>query len=191
MNTIRGFSLVEVLVALAILSFGMLGIAALQITSVRANQGAYLRSQATMIANDLAERMYTNRLGTMRTLYDGLDFTAGNACTAPAKACSAQQGSAGVACDAAEMATYDRYVVTCGLPDGSGNVLGGVDDLLPLGRIQIECPVQPAAAPETVCLPSPNSTTTRRIRVTWVEKEQNAAGRANDATQTVTMIVRP
>lgn len=187
----RGFSLIEVLVALAIMSFGMLGIAALQVTGVRANQGAYLRSQATLIANDLAERMYANRAGTMRTLYDGLNFTAGNACAAPARICSDQSGSAGVACNAAEMATYDRYVITCGLPDGLGNVLGGVDDLLPLGQIVVECPVQPATAPEAVCLPSPNSTTTRRIRVMWQEKEQTVAGRANDATQMVTLILRP
>lgn len=192
MNTRRGFSLIEVLVALAILSFGMLGIAALQITGVRANQGAYLRSQATLIANDMAERMYANRIGTMATLYDTLNFTSGDACVAPAQICSAETGNAGANCTAAQMAAYDRYVVSCGLPDGAGNVLGGVDDLLPRGQIIVECP---APGTEAACaagsLAAPTSATTRRIRVMWQEKERNAAGEAADQTQTVTLIVRP
>ncbi len=60
----RGFSLVEALVALLVLSIGLLGIAGLQLTGMRNNQAAYLRSQAVVLADDILERMRANR-GTL------------------------------------------------------------------------------------------------------------------------------
>ena len=57
----RGFSLVEALVALLVLSIGLLGIAGLQLTGMRNNQAAYLRSQAVVLADDILERMRANR----------------------------------------------------------------------------------------------------------------------------------
>jgi type IV pilus assembly protein PilV len=57
----RGMTLVEVLVALVVLSVGLLGIAALQMTSLRNNLGAHLRSQATVLAYDITDRMRANR----------------------------------------------------------------------------------------------------------------------------------
>lgn len=52
-----GFSLVEVLVAVVVLSIGLLGLAALQITGVRANDSAELRTTATLAAQDVADRL--------------------------------------------------------------------------------------------------------------------------------------
>jgi type IV pilus assembly protein PilV len=52
-----GFSLVEVLVAVLVLSIGLLGLAALQIAGVRANDSAQLRTEATLAASDIADRM--------------------------------------------------------------------------------------------------------------------------------------
>lgn len=57
----RGFSLVEALVALLVLSIGLLGIAGLQLTAMRNNQAAYLRSQAVALADDILERIRANR----------------------------------------------------------------------------------------------------------------------------------
>ena len=55
-----GFTLIEVLVALIIVSIGLLGLAGLQATSVRFNQQAYLRSQAVQQAYDMADRIRAN-----------------------------------------------------------------------------------------------------------------------------------
>jgi len=55
-----GFTLVEVLVALVILSGGLLGLAALQTTTLSNNQSAYNRSQATQLAYDIVDRMRAN-----------------------------------------------------------------------------------------------------------------------------------
>lgn len=55
-----GFTLVEVLVALVVLSIGLLGIASLQLSSLRWNNGAAKRSQATLLAYDILDRMRAN-----------------------------------------------------------------------------------------------------------------------------------
>jgi type IV pilus assembly protein PilV len=57
----RGFTLVEVLIALIVLSIGMLGIAALYLESVRANRTALYRTEAVNLAADMADRMRANR----------------------------------------------------------------------------------------------------------------------------------
>ena len=56
----RGFSLVEVMVALLVLSIGLLGLAALQTTSLQFNTGSYHRTQATFLAYDIIDRMRAN-----------------------------------------------------------------------------------------------------------------------------------
>ena len=57
----HGAPLIEVLVAMFILAIGLLGLAGLQAVSVQSNQGAYYRSQATILAADIADRMRANR----------------------------------------------------------------------------------------------------------------------------------
>jgi len=56
----RGFTLVEALVALVVLSIGLLGVAALQFTSLKANHGSATRTQAVYLAYDIIDRMRTN-----------------------------------------------------------------------------------------------------------------------------------
>lgn len=56
----RGFSLIEVLIAMVILAVGVLGLAALQTTGLQYTHDSYIRSQATVIVYDLVERMRNN-----------------------------------------------------------------------------------------------------------------------------------
>ena len=58
-----GVGLVEVLVALVLLSIAVLGFVALQIRAITASNEATMNVQATNIARDLAERMRMNRDG--------------------------------------------------------------------------------------------------------------------------------
>ena len=58
-----GVGLVEVLVALVLLSIAVLGFVALQIRAITASNEATMNVQATNIARDLAERMRMNRTG--------------------------------------------------------------------------------------------------------------------------------
>jgi type IV pilus assembly protein PilV len=56
-----GFSMVEVLVALLALSIGLLGIAGMQLTGLRANLSSSFRSQATYLSYDILDRIRANR----------------------------------------------------------------------------------------------------------------------------------
>jgi type IV pilus assembly protein PilV len=56
-----GFSIVEALVALVVLSVGMLGIAALYVESLRAGRSAVYHTQAVNLAADMADRIRANR----------------------------------------------------------------------------------------------------------------------------------
>jgi type IV pilus assembly protein PilV len=53
----RGFTLVEVLVTIIVMAIGILGVAGLQLAGMRSNHSAYLRTQATIAASDLIDRM--------------------------------------------------------------------------------------------------------------------------------------
>lgn len=56
----QGLSLLEVLVAIVILSLGLLGMAGLQAAGLRTSQGSFYRAQAAQYADDMAERMRAN-----------------------------------------------------------------------------------------------------------------------------------
>jgi len=66
-NSVRGVSLIEVLVAVLVLSIGLLGVAALQGFSLQAGQSAYHRTQATNVAYEVADFTRLNRSVVMDT----------------------------------------------------------------------------------------------------------------------------
>jgi type IV pilus assembly protein PilV len=66
----QGFTLVETLVALVVLSVGLLGIAGLQITSLKANKGSATRTQAVYLAYDIIDRMRANPQAAIQGDYD-------------------------------------------------------------------------------------------------------------------------
>jgi len=64
----------EVLVALAVLSIGLLGMAGMQLYSLKSSHNAYLTSQATNFAYELVDKMRANRDQAIAGAYD-TDFT--------------------------------------------------------------------------------------------------------------------
>jgi type IV pilus assembly protein PilV len=108
----QGFSLVEAMVALVVLSVGMLGIAGLYVTTLRSGGGAIYRMQAVNLASDLADRIRVNRGANV--LYAGA--AANNNC----------YGAGAVDCTPAQMAANDLLVwqaqVQNILPGGNGVV---------------------------------------------------------------------
>lgn len=85
MKTNAGFTLIEVLIAVVILAGGLLGLAALQATTLRNNQSAYFRSLATQLAYDISDRMRSNRAGVIAGNYNdaaaSIDNCEANTCT--------------------------------------------------------------------------------------------------------------
>ena len=57
-----GVSIVEALVALVVLSVGMLGIAGLYLTSVQSNRTAQTRTAAVNLINDMGDRIRSNHM---------------------------------------------------------------------------------------------------------------------------------
>lgn len=66
----QGFTLLEVLVAMVIVSIGLVGLAGLMMTSVKNNQSAFYRSQASWLAYDVVDRMRANRTQALSGLYN-------------------------------------------------------------------------------------------------------------------------
>jgi type IV pilus assembly protein PilV len=58
MKNNKGFTLLEILISILILSIGLLGFARAQLISLRHNESAYLQTIATIQNNSLAERFY-------------------------------------------------------------------------------------------------------------------------------------
>lgn len=78
----RGVGLIEVLLAVVIVSIGFLATARMQIEGMSASQNAYSLSQARFMVLDMAERMRANRVALADGSYDGLVTEPG--VTAPA-----------------------------------------------------------------------------------------------------------
>jgi len=182
MRALAGFSLIEVLVALLVLSIGLLGIAMLQIQGVRFNYGSYSRSQAVLLANDFAERMYANRPGVDALLYapyasDGsITGTTAVACgTPPAQICSVQSDEdTPDVCTVAQMAAYDRFVAACGYPITGGSY-GGVTNTLNSGVLLVECLNAATLAVIDPCVTG----APLRITVRWKEQGKDPVSGAN------------
>lgn len=107
-----GLTLVEVLVSLIVLSIGILGLATLQTASLNFNSGANQRSQATVLAYDMADRMRANRQAALAGEY-------AVAAEDPPPACGAPNLAGTVA--AQDISTW-RMALACRLPLGTGSI---------------------------------------------------------------------
>ena len=66
----QGFTFIELLMAVLVLGIGLVGVAGLQSIALGMNHGSYLRSQATLLAGDIADRMRANPAGVGNGAYD-------------------------------------------------------------------------------------------------------------------------
>ncbi|MDX1556880.1 MAG: type IV pilus modification protein PilV [Xanthomonadales bacterium] len=113
----HGFSLLEVLVALLVLSIGLLGLAALQTMGLKFNTQSYQRTQAVLNAYDIIDRIRANPVGMAGGNYDDIGISAAPP-TLPTCPCSP-----------AQMADYDiaqwKASLATLLTSGSGAVCRG------------------------------------------------------------------
>ena len=93
----HGFSLVEVLIALIIMSVGMLGIASLYVNSMQAGRTSMFRHHAVTLAGDVADRIRANP-------------RAGAIYMTPAPGANNNCVNGGVDCDEAQMAVNDIWL---------------------------------------------------------------------------------
>jgi type IV pilus assembly protein PilV len=113
-NRQSGFTLIEVLVSVIILSIGLVGVAGLQAISLKNNQSAFMRSQATALAYDMADRMRSNVLSATTGLYDPTAAATTSGCTSTS-GCSEQAMAEN------DLAEWNAAITTY-LPMGQGYV---------------------------------------------------------------------
>lgn len=115
-----GFTLVEVLVALVVLSVGLLGIAKLSFSAVQANSSAYMRSQSSALMQQIIDNMHANR--NQAVVIQAYQIAYGVFPGAPAQDCSVV-----TTCVDADITAYDLYIwkqrLAAALPNGDGQVL--------------------------------------------------------------------
>ena len=93
-RTENGFTLIEVLIALVVVSVGMLGIAGLYVHGMQAGRTAMFSHHAVTLAGDVADRIRANPRAGVAYAGTGAD----NNCVA-----------AGVDCDEQQMAAHDIF----------------------------------------------------------------------------------
>ena len=114
-----GFTLLEVLIAIVVVAFGLLGLAGLQLFALKNNQSASARVTATGLANDMIDRMKANFAGVALGSYN--QPLPGAYTGPPVAACNQVIG-----CSPAQLATHDlnewSQRVAQALPGGVGIV---------------------------------------------------------------------
>lgn len=137
-----GFSLVEVLVALVVMSVGMLGIAGLYVQSLQAGRTSMFRHHAVMIVGDVADRIRANpTAGIAYTPIDGAD----NSCV-----------DGNINCTPAQMAAHDILLWK-----------NQVESVLPIGtvRVVLDNGVVPPTYEITVSWTEPDETKTYAVTI--------------------------
>ncbi len=116
----RGLTLLESMIALLVISIGLLGIAALQITSMKQNSSALNHSQAVWIGYNMADRIRANI--SQFAAYADIDTNNTYAQDCMTGACNRVQL---VTSDAADWATEVQN-----LPGGRGIITGNANQLV-------------------------------------------------------------
>ena len=131
----KGASLIEVLVALIILSIGVLGIVGLQLISSKVNQTNQNFIQAALVTNNLASRIQLNKNSVLNDLSIGInnpylstnsyDFSSFSSCESSNYICYCQQPPSAIQtcrtnnqgsfnlCNGEQLAQFDTYEISC------------------------------------------------------------------------------
>lgn len=106
MNNSKGFTLVEVMVALVVLAIGMLGLASIQAVGLQNNATAYMRTLSMQSAYNMADMIRTanDTDGTVTASFDAVTSTLGSA-----PASCIQNNTTLPNCNSTAMATFDIY----------------------------------------------------------------------------------
>lgn len=138
-----GFNLIEVLLAFLILSIGLLGVAGMQTTAMKASHTAMLKTVAISKVQDIAERIRAN------TEADLKDYELGSGGAGTDRNCDDRGSPAAVECTPKELADNDLFVWKNSLTNGA---LPAIDTD---ASIVVDENINPPVA---------------RITVTWLER---------------------
>lgn len=163
----RGFTILEVLIALLVFSLGLLGMAGLLVISVKTNHSAYLRTQASFLAQSMGDRMRANVPNVWTGDYDGTySGTTGDTDPCPS----------GTACTRDQIVTRDKAQFETQLGDQLPNAQA-IIACAPDATVAVSPPEQAGGAPYTgLC----------HIVVSWSEATLARAQDGTPGTETPT-----
>jgi len=141
----QGFYLFEVLIAMVIMSIGMLGVAAMLMVSHKASSSSYLRQQAVQSAYNIIDRMRANRQAAINGSYNASDLVNSGTPTLPSTPAA---NCATTTCTSTQMATYDVwYWLTydvAQLPNGAGSISTAVSGSNTIATVVVQWSDVPA-----------------------------------------------
>ena len=162
----RGFTLLEVLIALLVFSLGLLGLAGLMIMSVKTNHSAYLRTQATFLAESMADRMRADPMAIWASSYNG---------SYPALA--SDPCANGAPCSSVNIAIRDKAIWSQQLIDSLPNVAATITCTPNAGIVMPSASANPPY--NGLCA----------MRITWNESSTQVG--ASSAQQTFAWVFQP
>ncbi len=119
MSKIAGFTLIEVLVSMIILAVGLLGLANLQVFGLKNSQSSFNRSQASLLAYDIADRMRAN-------ITEARKFSTSAYITTTTPSVQTACNEVSTSCTTGKMAQNDLYqwkeTLSTTLPSGTGSI---------------------------------------------------------------------
>ena len=164
-------TLVEVMIALVILSVGLLGLAGLQIHGLRGTGSANSRVQATFILSDMAERMHANSVEFSNLAYQNVALAA-NACGAQPLDCNTG------ACTTIQLLAHDNFDICQSM------------GVLPSGAtLNVTCDAVPCIAGIYNVNNIQQSGSTHTLVLNWSEVRDASLG--GNLQQTITMTIQP
>lgn len=179
-HKVNGFSLMEVMVALLILSVGLLGLAGMQVSGLRGVSNSTDYTLASLALNDLAERMRANPVALDLGVFTGYVFAPATCTAAPVPYCADTLGADAASCTPSELATFDLYSWYCGdsASTGVANALANAAPSIICADIDI-LDTRP-------CTPgSPHI-----ISITWTYLNERRDSNAGDTPETMSVNMR-
>ena len=153
----QGFSMIEVLVSLVVLSIGLMGLGGLQIASLKGASYAHNRTEASLLVMDLSDRMRTNILGVA----DGKYRIASNYSCSSVRDCNTNE------CNSDQLALFDINTFSC-----------DVSKRLPQGQLEITCEDNDCTATEDSTDKKQRLNKIHTLTVTWreaINKDQSTS----------------
>ena len=161
----RGFTILEVLIALLVFSLGLLGMAGLLVISVKTNHSAYLRTQAAFMAQSMGDRMRANVPRVWVGDYDGT-YTGTTGTSDPCPL--------GTPCTRANIALRDKSQYETQLGDQLPNATSTIA-CVPDGTVAVTPSEEAGGAPYTgIC----------HIVISWSEASLNRTADGSPANET-------
>ena len=177
----RGFTLVEVLVSVVILSIGVLGAVGMQAASLQSNREVRYQVIAASIARELAEKMRGNHIIAVKTTATDNPYlldttlTASSALTAPSPNCYTTSCPTGL-----NIAAWDIFDLQVRLKDA-----------LPTPRIRICMDTQPFTSAGVAKWNCTNTGDVAVLKLAWNRAGTKGETEFTSQTTTVPLIVLP